>query len=103
VTSVGFEMTKGGMNVITPITASVRMQEYALKRDQNTRLITHEEWMRADLEMLGRCDQLCVLMLPGWEKSRGVREEIEFAQERQIPIIYLRPDLYLEKNQLGRK
>lgn len=43
---------------------------------------------RYDFDMLQRCDQLCVLMIDGWDKSRGVRAEIAFAQVHHIPVVY---------------
>lgn len=46
-------------------------------------------WEQFDLDTLSRCDELWVLKLPGWERSRGVRAEIEFARVKGIPTIYL--------------
>jgi hypothetical protein len=42
-------------------------------------------WERFDLDTLSRCDELWVLRLPGWDKSRGVRAEIEYANAHKIP------------------
>lgn len=39
-----------------------------------------------DLEWLSVCE--CMLVLPNWENSRGVKAEIEFAKENNIPIYY---------------
>lgn len=36
-------------------------------------------WIRVDLTYISNCDQLWVLMLPGWKKSVGVQAEIAFA------------------------
>lgn len=43
-------------------------------------------WLKGDLEILARCDALC--LVPGWEASSGSRAEIEFAQEKGIPVFY---------------
>lgn len=47
---------------------------------------THEEYMRVSLVLLGMCD--AVLMLGGWEKSRGCRMELEYACENGITITF---------------
>jgi hypothetical protein len=38
-------------------------------------------------EFLNRCDILAVL--PGWEESSGTKDEIAFATEKGMPIVYL--------------
>lgn len=48
-------------------------------------------WMEQDLPILAACDDLYVLMLAGWEKSRGVAREIEFARQSAIPTTYIEP------------
>ena len=42
--------------------------------------VDHELWLRLDLALLDECDSLLVLMMPGWDESRGVAAEIEHAQ-----------------------
>lgn len=49
----------------------------------------HLMWMRVDLSVLQHCDEMWVYMLPGWGKSKGVKEEIEFCKEKGIPVTYL--------------
>lgn len=51
----------------------------------------HELWMSQDLPILRRCDRLLVLMLPGWDQSRGVREEMEVARACQITVEFEKP------------
>ena len=36
----------------------------------------HDFWERMDLPLLARADELWVLMLPGWQDSKGVQGEI---------------------------
>lgn len=45
-----------------------------------------QEWNKA---MISRCDALYVLELDGWQDSKGVVWEIEFAQSMKIPVIRL--------------
>lgn len=50
-----------------------------------------EFWKRQDEPYLTLCTEMVVLMLPGWEESRGVKHEIEVARFRGIPISYMEP------------
>ena len=59
-----------GQIVYSPIVHShVLATEYGVPN-------THEIWMPHCLAMLERADNLFVLMLDGWEQSKGVREEL---------------------------
>lgn len=48
-----------------------------------------EFWEEHDLHALERCSELWVLMLDGWDKSKGVAREIKYAIENNKPIIYI--------------
>jgi hypothetical protein len=50
-------------------------------------------WSNFCLTFLDRCDEMHVLKMEGWDKSRGVAEEIEFAKEVGIPIKYIEINL----------
>lgn len=43
-------------------------------------------WMKADLPILRHAKELHVLMLDGWQRSRGVTREIEYADHVGIPV-----------------
>lgn len=49
----------------------------------------HEFWLEYDCHILKRCSKLLVLRIDGWEKSRGVRMEMDFATANGIPIEYI--------------
>lgn len=55
-----------------------------------------EYWRQYNGAMLAPAKELHVLQLDGWEKSLGVRWEMEFAQILQKPIRYARWDRGLE-------
>ncbi len=38
---------------------------------------------------LGQCRELLVLTIDGWETSKGVKGEIEFAEKNNMPIRYV--------------
>jgi len=52
---------------------------------------TWEFWGAQDKVHLEACDQLRVLCLPGWEHSRGVKDEIKWARESGKTIIFHQP------------
>lgn len=47
-----------------------------------------EWWLRYDFQLLAACDELRVLMLPGWQQSVGVKNEIAMAKSLGKPITY---------------
>jgi len=47
-----------------------------------------EFWQHYSRRLLARCDELCIITLPGWEESVGVQGEIEFARSLSLPISY---------------
>ena len=50
-----------------------------------------EFWLRQDFAVLRHCAELVVLMLPGWDASKGVAAEIDFANTINLPIRYIDP------------
>lgn len=58
----------------------------------------HEFWLRQDFAILRHCSHCVVLMLEGWDKSVGVREEIDYCVANDIPVSYMHPaDLGMEE------
>lgn len=48
-----------------------------------------EYWKEYSHTLLAKCDLLIVLTLPGWYESTGVQEEIKFAKEIGMEIIFM--------------
>jgi hypothetical protein len=48
-----------------------------------------EFWENFCLSLLSKCDELLVYQIDGWDKSRGVLSEIDFAIKNNIPITYI--------------
>lgn len=48
-------------------------------------------WKEFDEKMLSVCDELWVLMLPGWEDSFGIKQEAEIAHKDKKPVKFLDP------------
>jgi hypothetical protein len=45
-------------------------------------------WSQINHHFLARSSALRVLTLPGWDTSRGVRQEIEWARELNLPVTF---------------
>ena len=51
-------------------------------------------WMKQDIPILRHADAVYVLMLDGWDKSKGVAQEVELAKQAMIPVEYINPLKY---------
>ena len=52
---------------------------------------TYNFWMQVDETFIRHCDEVWVLMIDGWDKSKGIQKEIEFAIRLRIPVLYKLP------------
>jgi hypothetical protein len=57
--------------------------QFNLVQDES---IDVKAYYQHDLEWLTVCD--CMLVLEGWENSKGVKNEIRFAWNNKIPVYY---------------
>jgi hypothetical protein len=81
VTTIAAAMMREGLVVYSPITS----MHYLARKLK----VGEVEWLQHDLTILARCDKLIVLQLRGWEYSEGLKREIEFATENNIPVEYM--------------
>ena len=70
-----------GHTVFSPIAHSHGIALFLPKHD-------HAFWMSQDLPFLDFTDKIVVLTLPGWEESKGIKRELEYARDKGIPIEY---------------
>ena len=56
----------------------------------------YEFWREFDERMIAACDELWVLMLSGWEKSDGVRREVDYARGIGRSVLLLMEPLTLK-------
>lgn len=56
---------------------------------QHAEDVPYETWIEGDLEILRRCDAIC--MLPGWENSPGARQELALAEELDMDVLVYDP------------
>lgn len=51
--------------------------------------VDHEFWLFQDKGMLEKANALWVVKLNGWERSKGIAEEVAFARQLNIPVDYV--------------
>jgi len=51
-------------------------------------------WVWQNKAMFELCTNVIVLKLPGWEESFGVKQELSWALDKQIPVTYTQPENY---------
>lgn len=86
------ELMRNGNVVFSPISHS-----HPIAWAGNLPLTDWEFWEHQDMPYLHNSSILAVLMLDGWEESKGVAAEIKRADELRIPIIYLQESDYATK------
>lgn len=83
---VAAELAVSNHAVFSPITHGHSMAQHL---PGGTATSTHQFWMGQCLPILAAADELWVLPLDGWEQSRGLEEELVFAQDHGIPIKFI--------------
>lgn len=79
------EMFRCGIPVFSPIVYSHAMAAYNLP-------LEWDFWERFDRVFLQACDEVWVLPLDGWRKSRGVQAEIALARQMGKPVVLVDAD-----------
>ena len=78
------ELMSNGYKVFCPIAHSHPIEIIGMPKMQ-----TGDWWLQRDFAILEHCSKMVVYKMQGWDKSYGVKKEIEFAQAHDIPIEYL--------------
>lgn len=65
--------------------------EYEQRQRGGPKHLPHEFWMQMARVQLLSCTSVYVLTLPGWEKSKGVRDEIILASQCGRPVMGYAP------------
>lgn len=71
-----------GVYVFSPIAYNTPMEEHDLPSNW-------EFWEDYDKAFVRRCDAVLVLQMDGWDKSVGVKAEIEYAEMLGMPVFYI--------------
>ena len=83
VTEVAAKLYQIGITPISPIT-----QAHPIRKDHGLEK-SFDFWAEHDFNMILRCDMVLVLMQNGWQDSPGVQQEVQFAKQNNIPVIYI--------------
>lgn len=80
------KLMQSGMAVFSPIAHSHPIEQHFGGKIEGL-----EFWMKQDIPLLASAARLMVLTLDGWEASRGVAAELEYARKNGIPISFVEP------------
>lgn len=77
-------MLREGEFVFSPLTHNWPLVQTCLLHD-----CSWDFWRHYDLNMIERCDELCVLRLRGWRESIGVMAEVGHADSLTMPVHFV--------------
>ena len=84
---VAGNMMRRGKKVFSPIAHSHSIEQCF----EAGGMEGHRFWLDQDFAVLRHCHELHVLRLDGWEASKGIAAEVEFAAHIGIPVFYVDP------------
>lgn len=76
------KLVKAGIPAISPITYGHTLLEF------EDMPVDFGFWNEFCISILSKSDIMMVYMLPGWERSKGVKAEIDFCEKNNIKVIY---------------
>ncbi len=82
ISKIAAGLTKEGKVAFSPITYGHTLLNYEDLPAE------YEFWENFCLTFLKYSDELWVYMMPGWDVSKGIANEIRFAIENRIPVVY---------------
>jgi uncharacterized glyoxalase superfamily metalloenzyme YdcJ len=88
VTRAAAALIRKGRVVYSPITMTHPI-DVILAGKSDT--LGSDYWVTFDERFMTFCSEIIVLRLVGWQQSTGVKREIEFFRERNLPISFLDP------------
>lgn len=88
---IATQLIKKGYTLIEPIAMS---HHHAQRFDLPT---GYQFWQERDRKLIDCSDAVIVCMLEGWDKSVGVKDEINYALVQNKPVYYYDPDQGLFK------
>lgn len=83
-TLVSTKLAVAGVTVFSPITQSHEQEMTGLLAGD------YDTWQKTDRKMVEKMDELWVLMLEGWNHSKGVTDEIYWANRKGKKIRFIK-------------
>ena len=85
---IGAELqARTGHALFPPITVSAHFKKL-LPHKFGT---SFSAWKDIDLTVVSKSDEVWVVKMSGWKDSIGVQAEIEYANDNEIPVMYINP------------
>lgn len=84
------DLIRAGLRIFSPIAHTHPIAEYGGIPHGD-----HTIWLPADKPIHDRCDGIIVDMIPGWDESKGIKMELEWAAEQGKVIAYYTPKVIL--------
>jgi hypothetical protein len=84
-TAAAATLVRRGLVVFSPITMTHPI-DVALAGDKT---LGSDFWAEFDETFMEKCSELVVLQIEGWERSSGIRREIEFFSQADKPISFM--------------
>jgi nucleoside 2-deoxyribosyltransferase len=78
------ELMEYGHQVFCPIAHSHPIEVIGMDE-----IHSGEFWLKQDFAILKHVDAMYVYQMKGWDTSKGIRAEIEFALAHNIPVFFL--------------
>jgi nucleoside 2-deoxyribosyltransferase len=78
------KLMEEGYNIFCPIAHSHPIETIGMSE-----LHDGDFWLKQDFAILEHCTKMFVFCIPGWQKSKGIAREIDFAAARGIPVEYI--------------
>jgi hypothetical protein len=91
-TKAAAALIRQGHFVFSPITMTHPIDLEMAGTDET---LGSDFWVAFDEAFMERCDLFVLLPLEGWQKSKGVRREMEFFQAARKPLMVLSDDYSL--------
>ena len=78
------ELMLAGEEIFCPIAHSHPIEVHGMDERQSG-----DFWLRQDFAVLDSCKKMIVYCMPGWQESKGIAREVEFATAKGIPIEFI--------------
>jgi hypothetical protein len=85
--AVAARLIEDGEVIYSPISHSHPISDYMVDLAND-----HDFWMAYNERMMSLCDRIYVLKIEGWRRSRGVRYEIGWFLNRDLPVFLMEID-----------
>lgn len=86
ISQIAGQLIGEGVHVYCPIAETVMIAKHG---ELNT--TDWEFWKAKDCNQLSRCDELWIAQMDGYQESIGIKGEVKYALENNIPVWFLDP------------